>query len=856
MKQTFNLGGKWEFLEIKPETLALNDVHISKYYSLVESPSFINSLRKRSGWLMGRVPGDVWQDLIRVGKIGNPYKELNWLKFSWIEKRIWVYRKTFNIRSVQADRVDLVFDGLDCITSIILNDHVIGRTNNMFCSWRFDVSDKIVEGRNELIVVFYPWESYVSGKKIDKPMSVFNSDRVFIRRAQMETGWDWGPRIVLSGIWRGCRVEFIDKVRIRSWHFRTVKISQSQAVVEVEVDLDKTGRFPVDITVSIRKGRKYVKSIQTKSSQAILRFRLDNPKLWWPWNVGKPNLYDVKIEVYFSGELVDTLESKGGIRTVRLVQRKQSGGCRSFTFEINGRKIFCGGANWIPADSLLSSVSSERYRRLVLLAKRANMNILRVWGGGIYEDEEFYRICDEEGVMVWQDFMFACAIYPAKDKEFINTIKYEFEEVIKRLRPHPSIVLWNGNNEIYIMGDYLYWNDRKFKLPDRDIYERILPEYITMLDGTRPYIPSSPIGGNDHNDWREGNMHYWAVWSGMKLERGFGENPAEEGGRINSHYSQYEKLVPRFVSEYGIQAVPYKETLGKYLAKDQMKLMRKTLIERNKIPCKNLEALRIFLDGITGWAKDYDELELKSQFAQWRGLEVGTAHFKRNLWDCSGAIIWQLNDCWPGFSWSLVDYHLLPKPAYFAVKRVFAPKMVSVYRTDKGKVQVRVVNLAGKEWKPTVKVTVGRFTDQRFKEYKTKISVPSDTSVIAIKDLFKKIDNFNYDPQSCFIKAEVVGDRRVGISWLIDDPVNINLPSAKVGLKLSVRKISEGRFHHELIAKSLDNFVLFFGIIPPSKDVVFEDNFVNIEPKGKVKITFTAQKRYSLDKLRVRWYNR
>jgi beta-mannosidase len=839
MLNRMDLGGRWSLTELKITDRKFNPEKIP------------------GKSLAAQVPGNVWQDLLAAKKIAHPFYHLNNLKLAWIEERTWCYRKTFRAPAQVGGRAELVFEGLDTFARIYLNGRPVGTTNNMFHPWRFDVTDTLLAGKaNDLVVVFDPWRKFTKGKDVTDQWSAFDKERVWTRKAQMETGWDWGPRMVMSGIWRPVRLEIVDSVRLASWHFKTLKADAKNAVVELEVQLDRVSKKPVEVEITLRNGgQKISGTVTTSGSAAKLRLTVPEPKLWWPRNIGKPNLYEITILARIEGQTVDQIKAKSGIRTVELIQKPQGGGCKSFTFAVNGKKVFLAGADWIPAHNFLSSVTPERYRRHLQAAADANMNAIRVWGGGIYEDEAFYNICDELGLCVWQDFMFACAFYPGNDAEFLANVENEFRQVIPRLRVHPSIVLWNGNNENQWIDDQVFWKKPKRKMPDRGIYHDLLPKVTKQLDGTRPYWPSSPFGGNDHNDWRQGNHHSWQVWGGGKVPRKFGENPGHPDGTDISdvrHYKHYADVVPRFCSEYGIHGLPYQKTLAAYLSPHEMKLNHKALYYRNKAGEK-LDIIQSFLKYITGWAKDYKELELKSQLAQARGLQFGIKHHRRNLWQCSGSLIWQLNDCWPGFSWSLLDYDVLPKPSYFAVKRAFAPLMLSIACRDE-RYQLWAVNTSGKAWKATVRFKVQTFTGKVLGQGKVNFNLAGDTSKMTVGHMVKACGLKDFDPATSYLKAEVIGGTKTSAAWCLADPIHLNLPKTELKTSLKVKKIAD-QYRHEVTVAPPKTFAYFVGVIPPTADCRFEDNFINIDPDAPATIVFTAPRKYDLKQLKIRGFN-
>jgi beta-mannosidase len=856
MIQKLDLGGMWRLAEVKFSKPEFDRLTVTRLNTLIESGDFSIKLDKRRDWLAGQVPGDNFQDLLRAKRIPHPFHHMNYPKLQWMEERVWCYKKTFYIPENTEGRIDLVFEGLDTFATVFLNGKVIGKTNNMFHPWRFDITGQAEKGKaNELRVVFHPWQIHTRGKDVSDQWAPFAKDRVWVRRAQMESGWDWGPRIVLSGIWRPVRLEVVPSVRISSWNIRTVKADGKQALVEAEVELDRISKKPVRVEVCLRNGgQKITGSAITAGSKVALHFKIPEPKLWWPRNLGKPNLYEVTIQASVEEKIADRIKAKTGIRTVKLLQEPQGNGCKSFTFVVNGKKTYMGGVNWIPAHSFISSVTPEQYRERLQAAVDANMNTIRIWGGGIYEDEAFYNLCDEMGLMVWQDFMFACGFYPGNDPEFMANVENEFNHVILRLRTHPSIVLWNGNNENQWLDGMANWKKKNRTMPDLPIYHQLLPKLTRQLDNNRPYWPSSPFGGNDHNDWRQGPHHSYKVWVGCRIPRKFGECPnfpkSADLAEIR-HYKHYADIVPRFVSEFSAMGVPYKKTISQYLSGPEMKLTNKAMVFRNK-SSPEYNTLKSSMTNITGWAKDYNELELKTQFAQARTLEFGITHHREHLWQCSGSLVWQLNDCWPGFSWSLLDYDLLPKPAYFTVKRCFAPLLLSIKQTE-GNYRLWAVNTSGKPWQAQAKITVQTFDGKLLGQAQVKIDVAHDHSKQAVSDLLNVCGLSTFDLATTFIKAEIIRGPQTAPAWFVADPVQLKLPPAKVKTVLNVKKTPDG-FKHEVTLEST-NFAYFVGIIPPDATCKFEDNFINLDPNGQATIMFTSPNKHDLKHLKLRGYN-
>jgi beta-mannosidase len=653
------------------------------------------------GWLDVSVPGDVHRTLIDAGRIEDPFYDRNEEKCAWMEEREWWYRLTFDGPRepiASGERLRLIFHGLDTFVTIWLNGEELGEHANMFRDATFDVTDRLKTGEsNTLALCFHrPRERAVEG-----PAEQWgrNPERVGMRKAQFGYGWDWGPRLPTVGIWRPVELRYERRAAIRGVHFYTLEIANDRrhALVGVKVEADGFAsegplsarvrlappgeEAPIEHTISLGEdwpaGTGYLK--------------IDEPQLWWTHDLGEPALYDLEI-VLLDGEGELDRQRKGvGIRTLELDQRPDPGerGTRFFRFVLNGIPIFARGANWIPADSFVGAIPEERYERLLASAQEANMNMLRVWGGGIYEHEVFYNLCDELGILIWQDFMFACAIYPEEPPEFVAEVDAEARYQVRRLRSHPSLALWCGNNENQWIHDRAFWDDPDNKAPGSLYYDEILPRAVSQLDGRTAYWPGSPYGGDDHNDRRQGNVHNWEVWHG-NVPRRFGEPARRDPTPENVSYLRYTEDMGRFVTEFGMHASPVLETLRRALPPDQLYHHSPSMDHHNKDDPKNKgDNLMLTVTGLPESLNDYVDF---SMIAQAEGLKFGIEHFRRRKPHCSGTLFWQLNDCWPVLSWSVLDYYGFGKAGYYYIKRAYSPVLASFKSLPDGGVELWITN--------------------------------------------------------------------------------------------------------------------------------------------------------------------
>jgi len=613
-----------------------------------------------AGWKRARVPGVVHLDLIRLKEIPHPFFRMNELDVRWVEDREWWYRKGFTVGEelLNYDRVELTFEGLDTFAKVWLNGKEVGDFDNMFYGHSADVKGLLKRGENIIAIKFDPPKKILEGrygKRDVKLGAAFYPPRVYGRKAQYSFGWDWGPRLATSGIWKPVWIRAYDVCKISSFHFM-VPLGELGGATKaaVEVSLNAFKEEEVNVNVSL-KGYGFIgaknerRSLSLGENRFAFELAIDDPVRWWPNGYGDQALYDLEIIVTKEDMILDKRNKKVGIRKIEVVRERDEEG-ETFYFKVNGVPVFCKGANWIPADSFLPQVTRDRYEYLLGKAKEANMNMLRVWGGGLYEDEAFYEICDEKGIMVWQDFMFACAEYP-EDEWFFDDVRKEAEEVVKRLRNHACMAIWCGNNE-NDWGVKANWFGKKDKFYGHTIYHDILPEVCGRLDPSTFYWPSSPYGGDDPNSQTEGDRHSWDVWSGMR------------------DYAEYLRDNGRFVSEFGFQSLPSVDTIMKYTRPEDRYPQSKVMEHHNKQD-GGPERLAFFLAHHFKVPGDLRAFSYLTQVNQGEAMKTGILHWRRRKFRSAGALIWQLDDCWPVASWSLIDYHGGLKASYYYTKRAF-----------------------------------------------------------------------------------------------------------------------------------------------------------------------------------------
>ncbi|KPJ62722.1 hypothetical protein AMK68_04585, partial [candidate division KD3-62 bacterium DG_56] len=617
-----------------------------------------------------RVPGDVHADLMRAGVIEDPYFGDNQERSRWVTEKDWWYRREFSVpKSAIREKTELVFDGIDTFATVWLNGVAVGRTDNMFRQYRFDVTDVIKPAEKNVVVVRVA-STVKTIESIDPKQyfACFYVPRVFVRKAQCHFSWDWSPQLPAVGIWQSVWLESYDAGQLTDVCVRTRCDGAVSFLVETDQrrlrqDLDgrehrgrkvETYVPPDKIVVEISgHGQRYRKTVVSRGQRNHLTIFMKRPQLWWPTGMGEPSLYDYQVALVRDGKVRDRVSGRFGVREVELIEEPRAEGGFTFRFRINGQDVFCKGANWVPADCFPGTVSDDKYRYLIRLAREANFNMLRIWGGGIYEKDIFYDLCDENGVMIWQDFMFACADYPDDDPAFIEAVIPEVEYQVRRLRNHPSLVYWCGGNEkTGSAGFKIHYGER--------IFHTVIPGICRDLDPTRPYHAASPYSMSDlGNDPDSGDTHGGCYEHAFK--RGI-EHFREEIAKINTV----------FHSEFGLHGPTLYRTLKRFLPADRLDPPNPTWeLHVQDNPYNDLaetfsEVQLTVAERLFGPFNGVREFIKRAATAHAEILGEELAHHRRRKYHNAGAMFWMFGDTWPCGSWAAVDYYGLPKPVYYA----------------------------------------------------------------------------------------------------------------------------------------------------------------------------------------------
>jgi beta-mannosidase len=795
----------------------------------------------KDNWMPANVPGTVHTDLLANKIIEDPYYRLNERQLQWIDKADWEYKTVFaaDDQVYGMDKKELIFEGLDTYARIYLNGDFLLRTDNMFRTWKIDITKKIRKGENKLMVLL---ES-PTGKGLEELKAFgfqlaadndqsetgeMGPDRVspYVRKAPYHFGWDWGPRLVTSGIWRPVILRAWDEARIENLNIVTESLSKERAELIAKIEIEAVEKHDIVYNLFV-DGVSFISGnlkLEIGENQFETPFKIDNPEFWQPNGSGGQKLYSIKVELVDNEKVIDVKESGIGLRTVKLVQNPDPDGKgRSFYFEINGDPVFAKGANYIPNDIFLNRVSPEKYEFIVKSAAEAHMNMLRVWGGGIYEEDHFYDLCDQYGIMVWQDFMFACAMYPGNDA-FLENVRQEAIDNVKRLRNHPCIVLWCGNNEIEAAwGQYEEnrgwgWKQR-YSADQRQIiwkaydtlFHHILPGVIEQEDPGRPYWHSSPSAGMGQlasYETTSGDMHYWGVWHG--------QHP----------FSDFRKYRARFMSEYGFQSFPEFSSVKKYALPEDYNIESEVMTSHQRSGIGNLR-IRQYMEEDYKIPVDFEQFLYVGQLLQAEAIKMAIEAHRSEMPYCMGSLYWQINDCWPVASWSGIDYFGRWKALHYFAREAFKPTVL-VCSEDLDLLKIKVVSDLKETGNLKLEIRLIDFSGRVLWKSEKEFETPSQVIEFPKKDILGKVD-----PASVVLISELKNENDIidtDLHYFVK-PKDLKLVDPQINTEI----IKKG----DVIEVSLTSKFLAKNVFLYANEMngQFSDNYFDILPGTKVKIT-------------------
>ena len=780
-------------------------------------------------WHKGSVPGTVLTDMMDGGLIEDPYWRTNEYETRELSRSDYRYEREFEVPEsfFREEEQCLVFEGLDTIADIYLNDELLLAVNDMHRTWRIDVKGKL-KAVNRLAVAFHSPTAFI--EKADREGDIFYAStgcmkgNGALRKAHYMFGWDWGPQLPDAGIFRsvylsGFSIARLDDVRIRQEHGAGgVKLSVESSVRKLsESDTAGSGMLACKITAPDGTVLTVEKEVGINETIEAL---IEAPQLWWPNGYGAQPLYTVRVELRMSDSVLDVWERTIGLRTVTVCTDADEWG-NQFAFVVNGQKIFAMGANYIPEDNLLGHLSEERSERLIRDCARANFNCIRIWGGGYYPEDYVYDACDRYGILVWQDLMFACNVYDLND-EFEANILAETADNVKRIRHHACLGLWCGNNEMeWGWRDWgrLEGHRPKYKADYTKIFEMLLPRLVKQVDDQTYYWLSSPSSGgsfDDPNDFNRGDNHYWEVW------------------HSNKPFTEYRDFYFRFCSEFGFQSFPGKKTLDSFSLPEDQNIFSEVMESHQKNGLANTKIFS-YISGYYKYPKDMESIAYISQILQLKAIQYGVEHWRRNWGRCMGSIYWQLNDCWPVASWASIDYYGRWKALHYGAKRFYARFMATACEKEELSTEIDyyIHNESFKERKAVLRV---RLIDRDFHTlYET------ETEITAAAFEVKNVLPMDFAP---FLAEAGMKKRTVAEYSLIEDGCIVSRGTTLfVKPKYFDFKIPEYRISVTekadvfCIHADADTYVSYAELSLDGYDVVLEDNFFDITSEEGVAIT-------------------
>lgn len=768
-----------------------------------------------SQWQEARVPGTVYTDLLRNGNMEDPYWKDNEDAICSLMEKDYEYQCTFQGEETEdLSNAFLRFEGLDTVADIYLNNVHVGNAESMHRTWEYPVKEVLSPGENTLKVVFHSPLKFIA-QAYKKYGNIGNDDTyegfMHLRKAHYMFGWDWGAHLPDAGIFRPvflCSVSHgrIDSVYIRQCH------EENKCTLKFEGDCirETPGEYQWRVLVTAPDGQKYETALSAEGEGQLV---IEDPELWWPNGLGDQPLYQVEAQLLYKGNVEDTWKKRIGLRTMTMQRKKDQYG-ESFAHEVNGKAFFAMGADYIPEEHLLGR-SEEKTRKLLEDCKLANFNVIRVWGGGFYPDDWFFDICDELGLVVWQDFMFACSVYELTP-EFEANIRKEFADNIKRLRHHASLGLWCGNNEMEMFVDERCWVTKASEVRDYlFMYERIIPEVLREYDPETFYWPASPSSGgsfDNPNDPDRGDVHYWKVWHG------------------NRPFSEYRKHFFRYASEFGFQALPSKKTIETFTDDPDDWNLFSYIMEKHQRNYGANGKIMNYMQQTYRYPGDFDTVIYASQLLQADAIRYGVEHFRRNRGRCMGAVYWQLNDCWPVISWSSIDYTGRWKALHYYAKRFFAPVMISCqeeswltqeanmnrqhFQFEKS-IHLNVTNETLGDKEILVKWYVRNAAAEILREEQAMIQVPAQESVWLPKEELPEIDVFTqYVSFEAWENGKCISEGTVIFSY----PKYFRYENPELSCKVEGNQITVSS---PVYAKSVE-------ILNEQEDLVLSDNYFDL----------------------------
>ncbi|MDT8382716.1 MAG: glycoside hydrolase family 2 protein [Brevefilum sp.] len=788
-------------------------------------------------WIPVEVPGEVHLALLHAGKIPDPFVGENELEVQWVAQTDWAFEGIISLPQalLNQEKIWLHFDGLDTLAEIWLNGSLLGETQNAFRSYEWEVKDLITGEHNQLRILFHSPVKYVEERQKKAPLLSPDQSIAggpYLRKAPCQWGWDWGPKLPPIGIWKdayfmGCKVAKFESIHIQQKHLFDGSVELS---AEAKITLCNDEHLQMCMTLEDPVGYVFATTCKFLGGSARAMIEIPEPVLWWPNGYGEQALYDVRISLATEDEvLLDRRNFQIGLRKLELKQEPDEYG-ESFTFIVNDVPIFAKGANWIPADSFPTRISRKDLERLIRDASRANHNMIRVWGGGFYESEDFYDLCDQYGILVWQDFPFACSVYPLDGPAFLENLHQEVIDNVRRIRHRASLALWCGNNEMDQGWEQWGWETeelQKYQEPYKTFFYETLPGWLKTLDPDTPYWYSSPSSGTpfeNSNSNKGGDAHYWDVWHGSKP------------------FSAYREQYPRFMSEFGFQSLPPLKTVQTYADENHWNLTDYLIEHHQRSPYASAMfmaqmALHFMMP------VDFPSLVYLTMVLQAEGIRYGVEHWRRNRHRVSGTLYWQLNDCWPVASWSSLDYFGRWKALHYASRRFYAPLLLSIEDDLKTRrMKLHITSDLQNVWEGQVLWRLMRIDGEVLDSGELDIYAEPLSSAMIFE---KGFDDLRLqEKRETFFVAQLLQDGQVAVTQLVTFVPNKHLQLVNPQLQAYLRQAEDGSCEIEVESNYLARFV---ELSLDDADVVFSDNYFDVLPGETVRITCPMPEGWSID---------
>ena len=803
----------------KKNMLDVESIKINKNWKFSE--------KNKNNWLAAKVPGCIHTDLLRNSIIENPFFRDNENKLKWISEKDWEYSCDFILPDeiFNKKNINIIFHGLDTYAQVYLNNNIILNADNMFRQWNINAKQYLKKGKNNLKIIFSSVSEKEKEFQLKSEIKFPGGQRSFTRKAAYHYGWDWAPELLGCGIWKPVEIIAWNKTKINNVFFSSEIKNKNTAVINAEYNISSDEKTKIELSIKNINNNTIVFNkeiiLQKGENNFSVKFQINNPKLWQVHNIGEPYLYSFETIVKEKSKLLEKKINKIGIRKIELIRDKDEYG-ETFYFKLNDNPIFMKGANYVPQDVFLSRVLPEKYEKLIQTAVDENINMLRVWGGGIYENDIFYDLCDKYGILIWQDFMFANTLFPDTDN-FIENIKSEAKENIIRLRNHPCIALWCGNNEIDEAWHNWGWH-RNYSTADsirlwenyKNIFHKILPDILKKYHKNIAYVSSSPtFGRGDKRSLYQGDSHYWGVWHDKK------------------DFDTFFNNTPRFMSEFGFQALPDIKTINYFTNPEDKHFDSKVMLSHQKHRIGN-KLIKEYLLKYYNWPQKFEHQVYLTQLLQAEGIKMGIEAHRRAKPYCMGSLYWQFNDCWPVSSWSSVDYFYRHKALHFFAKKAFKNLLISPIIKN-NKLNIAVINDNLNSCSANLIIEVLNFNSKNLLSKSLKVKIDANS-----------VKNFNYDI-SGFVKNK---NKTLVYLKLIDNQNNIladnilyfNKPKNLILKKIKPDlKINKTEFGYELDLYS-DYLLKNINIIIADYDVDLSDNYFDLLPENHKKIKIFTDK--------------